>query len=45
MISLFFNCAKVWTHLVKWLCRITGRPHVTLSREPIPVRTSAKEPA
>ena len=45
MITLFVNCAKAWTHLVRFLCRVTGRPQVTLSRKPIPVRPTPKGPA
>lgn len=38
MISLFLNCAKVWTRVVRVVQRVLRRPHVTLSRDPIPVR-------
>ena len=29
MISLYVNCAKVWTHLVPLSSRLTRRPQVT----------------
>ncbi len=32
MISMFLNCAKVWTRLVQSFHRVTGRPQVTLDR-------------
>lgn len=38
MISMFVNCAKVWTRLVRLVQRVLRRPHVTLSRPPVPVR-------
>lgn len=34
MISMFLNCAKVWTRLVRFVYRVGGRPPVTLSRAP-----------
>jgi len=37
MISMFLNCAKVWTRLVRLVYRLARRPAVTLSRPPIPV--------
>lgn len=38
MISMFLDCAKVWTRLVRAVYRLGRRPAVTLSRPPIPVR-------
>jgi hypothetical protein len=38
MISMFVNCAKAWTHLVRFVYRLARRPAVTLSRAPVPVR-------
>jgi hypothetical protein len=35
MISMYLNCAKVWTHLVRLVCRITGRPQVTYAAPPL----------
>lgn len=35
MISMCLNCAKVWTHLVRFVCRITGRPQVTYAAPPL----------
>jgi hypothetical protein len=40
MISMFVNCAKAWTRLVRAYHRVTGRPQVTLDRDPVTVRSS-----
>ena len=40
MITLYLNCAKVWTHLVRGVCRLTGRPQVTYEAPPFPGRAS-----
>lgn len=38
MISMFVNCAKAWTHLVRAYHRATGRPQVTLDRPAVAIR-------
>jgi hypothetical protein len=35
VISLYLNCAKVWTRLVRAVCRLTGRPPVSYEAPPI----------
>lgn len=40
MISMFLNCAKVWTRIVRVTYRIGRRPAVRLSRDPIPVHAA-----
>ena len=40
MITLYLNCAKVWTHLVRGVCRLTRRPQVTYEAPPFPGRAS-----
>ena len=40
MITLYLNCAKVWTHLVRGVYRLTGRPPVTYEAPPLPGRAS-----
>jgi hypothetical protein len=42
MISMFVNCAKAWTRLVRFVYGVRRRPAVTLSRPPIPVRTDRR---
>lgn len=36
MISMYLNCAKVWTHLVRLVCKLTRRPQVTFEAPPHP---------
>jgi hypothetical protein len=36
MITLYLNCAKVWTHLVRGVCRLTRRPQVTYEAPSLP---------
>jgi hypothetical protein len=38
---MFVNCAQVWVRLVRAFHRVTGRPQVTLSRPPVPVRVGS----
>jgi hypothetical protein len=38
VITLYLNCAKVWTRLVRLTCRITRRPQVTYEAPPLPRR-------
>lgn len=38
MISMFVNCAKAWTRLVRAYHRVTGRPQVTLDRPAVATR-------
>ena len=45
MITLYLNCAKVWTHLVRGVCRLTGRPQVTYEAPPLPGRASTNQEA
>jgi len=40
MITLYLNCAKVWTHLVRGVCRLMRRPQVTYEAPPFPGRAS-----
>jgi hypothetical protein len=40
MISMFVNCAKAWTRLVRAYHRVTGRPQVTLDRARVTVRSA-----
>jgi hypothetical protein len=42
VISLFLNCAQVWTRVIRLFHRISGRPQVTLSRDPVRVSGSTK---
>ncbi len=44
MISLYLNCAKVWTRLVRGVCTLLRRPQVTYSAPPLPPIASRKEP-
>jgi hypothetical protein len=45
MISMFVNCAKAWTRIVRFVYRVGRRPPVTLSRDPVPVTPRSKEAA
>ena len=42
MISMFVNCAKAWTRLVRAHHRITGRPQVTLDRPAVATREARR---
>jgi hypothetical protein len=35
MISMYLNCAKVWTRLVQLWCRVTRRPQVAYQAPPL----------
>ncbi len=43
MITLYLNCAKVWTRLVRGVCKVLRRPQVTYSAPPMPRVASRKE--
>ena len=45
MISMFLNCAQVWVRIVRFVHKVTGRPQVTMSRAPVPVRPRRGEAA
>jgi hypothetical protein len=36
VITLYLNCAKVWTRLVRGVYRLTGRDPVTYEAPPLP---------
>lgn len=40
MITLYLNCAKVWTHLVRGVCRLTRRRQVTYEAPSLPAKIS-----
>jgi len=42
VISMYLNCAKVWTHLVRFVCRITRRPQVTYQAPPLDPRGASR---
>lgn len=42
MITLYLNCAKVWTRLVRGVHRLLRRPSVTYQAPPLPARKGAR---
>ena len=38
VITLYLNCAKVWTRLVRGVYRLTGRDAVTYEAPPLPAK-------
>jgi len=42
VITLYLNCAKVWTRLVRGVQRVLRRPPVTYQAPPLPVRKGAR---